>query len=171
MKKSLFRVIVAAAVLSPAIPANAALINYNEQFDVSSIHYNLNFQANDTGTTIITNFNGTAGTDALTLSPISSPLSPDNGFDPTTIADVGGWNMTRVGGLGFHDTVSGNDFLLSVDRFPSISFLSLSSSAGWSVSVGNYSHFPFSVSSIPLPAAAWLFLSSLIGLLGLKQRR
>ena len=48
MKKSLFRVIVAAAVLSPAIPANAALIDYNEQFDdVSSIHYNLNFQAND----------------------------------------------------------------------------------------------------------------------------
>ena len=171
MKKSLFRVIVAAAVLSPAIPANAALINYNEQFDVSSIHYNLNFQANDTGTTVITNFSGTAGTDALTLSPVGSPLSPDNVFDPITIADVVGWNMTRVGGLGFHDTVSGNDFLLSVDRFPSISFLSLSSSAGWSVSVGNYSHFPFSVSSIPLPAAAWLFLSSLIGLLGLKQRR
>lgn len=65
MKKSLLRVIAAVAVLAPAMSANAALFDYNEQFDANSIHYNLNFQANDTSTT----FNVTAGTDALTLAP------------------------------------------------------------------------------------------------------
>jgi hypothetical protein len=93
MKKiSLLRVIAAVAVLTPAISANAALVDYNEQFVANNILYNLNFQADDTIITVITTFNGTAGTDALTLAPIGLFGYSDNWFDPATIATRGGWN-------------------------------------------------------------------------------
>ncbi len=157
MKISLLRVIAAVAALAPAISANAALVDYHEHFDANSIHYNLNFQADDSIITVITTFNGTAGTDALTLVPTGLFGLSDNLFDPTTFAQ-GGWN---INGLGFHNSVSGEDFNL----YNSGPYLNLAHIAdiysGYAVS--NYS-------PVPVPAAIWLFVSGL-GLLTVGRRK
>jgi hypothetical protein len=169
MKKSLFRVIAAVAVLTPAISANAALFNYNEQFDSNNgVHFNLNFTANNTGITEITSFNGTAGTDVLTLiAPGGFPaMDPnDNLFDPSTLATSGGWSFY---GVSFHGTASGYDFNLYLDQDNSLYLLTDMPQA-----VGNPTNYSYSaspVSSVPVPAAVWLFASGL-GLLTFGRRK
>ncbi len=165
MKKiSLLRVIAAVAVLAPVMSANAALFDYNEQFDANSIHYNLNFQANDTGTTVITTFNGTAGTDALTLAPTGLFGFSDNLFDPATIATKGGWNYN---GLGFHNSVSGVAFNLYFSG-SEIKLAYPGNNDGYTTS--NYTFSSSPVSSVPVPAAVWLFASGL-GLLTAGRRK
>ena len=169
MKKYLLRVIATVAVLAPAISANAALFNYNEQFDGNGMHFNLNFTAGDTALTVITNFNGTAVTDGTTDTVVLTLLAPDgfaandNLFDPTTIATAGGWNN----GISF-STVSDN-FIIYNDSYQG---LSLYSSMPVDTLITNYSFSPPPVSSVPVPAAVWLFASGL-GLLtfGFKKRQ
>ena len=168
MKKiSLLRVIAAVAVLTPAISANAALFNYNEQFDSNNgVHFNLNFTANDTGITEITNFNGTAGTDVLTLiAPGGYPGSDanDNLFDPSTLATSGGWSYY---GVSVHGTASGYDFNLYNDN-PLYLLTNMPQADG---TVKNYSYSASPVSSVPVPAAVWLFASGL-GLLTVGRRK
>jgi len=171
MKKiSLLRVIAAVAVLTPAISANAALFNYNEQFDNNGVHFNLNFTANDTGTTVITNFNGTADTDALTLiAPGGFPGGfdeNDNLFDPTTLATAGGWNFN---GVSAHGTDSGYDFNFYFDNAVN-SLLLLTNMPQAIDTLTNYSYSASPVSSVPVPAAFWLFASGL-GLLTVGRRK
>ncbi len=169
MKKSLFRVMAAVAVLTPAISANAALFNYNEQFDNNGVHFNLNFTANDTGTTVITNFNGTADTDVLTLiAPGGFPASDanDNLFDPSTLATAGGWSFN---GVSAHGTDSGYDFNLYFDNSVNSLYL-LTTMPQATDTLTNYSYSASPVSSVPVPAAVWLFASGL-GLLTFGRRK
>ena len=161
MKKSLLRVITAVAVLAPAISANAALFNYNEQFDGNGMHFNLNFTADDTVPTVINDFNGTAGTFVLTLLAPGVFEANDNLFDPTTIATTGGWNN----GISF-STVSDN-FIIYNDSYQG---LSLYSSMPVDTLVTNFSFSSPPVSSVPVPAAVWLFASGL-GLLTFGRRK
>ncbi len=161
MKISLLRVIAAVAALAPVISANAALVDYNEQFVANNILYNLNFQADDTVPTEITIFNGTAGTDALTLAPIRLFGYSDNWFNPATIATQGGWNSY---GLGFHNSVSGEDFNV-YNYSTAIQLAYLGNLIGYTTS--NYSYSP---SPVPVPAAVWLFASGL-GLLTVGRRK
>ena len=172
MKKSLLRVIAAVAVLTPAISAHASLLNYNEQFDGNGMHFNLNFQASDTGTTVITTFNGTAGTDPLAL------IAPggrdnDNVFVPATFATTGGWNSN---GLAFHDTVSGYNFQLfyGYGYNPATgqlgNLLQFNSDMPQADTFANFTYSSSPVSSVPVPAAVWLFASGL-GLLTVGRRK
>ena len=168
MKKiSLFRVIAAVAALTPAISANAALFNYNERFDsINGVHFNLNFTADDTGTTVITNFNGTAGTDVLTLiAPGGFPVvgPNDNLFDPSTLATAGGWSYR---GVSAHGTDSGYNFNL----YFYANSLFLNTNMPSVQGVTNYSYSASPVSSVPVPAAVWLFASGL-GLLTVGRRK
>ncbi|MEI6334168.1 MAG: hypothetical protein WCS87_06375 [Methylococcaceae bacterium] len=163
MKKSLLRVIAAVAVLAPAISANAALFNYNEQFDGNGMHFNLNFTADDTVPTVITNFNGTADTAVLTLLA-PGEYSNDNLFAPTTLsATTGGWNSD---GIGFKNTVSGEYFTVYNDLFQGLSLIS----SMYEYTFNNFSYSSSAVSSVPVPAAAWLFASGL-GLLTVGRRK
>ncbi|MFI3198591.1 MAG: VPLPA-CTERM sorting domain-containing protein [Methylococcaceae bacterium] len=170
MKKiSLLRVIAAVAVLIPAISANAALFNYNQQFDSNNggVHFNLNFTANDTGNTVITTFNGTAGTtagtDALTLIAPGGLGGNNNLFNPSTLATTGGWDFN---GVSFHGTVSGFDF----NFFLSDNLYLISTRPQTNGTVKNYSYSASPVSSVPVPAAVWLFASGL-GLLTVGRRK
>ena len=167
MKKSLLRVIATVAVLAPAISANAALFNYNEQFDGNGMHFNLNFTADDTVTTVITNFNGTAVTDDTTDTAVLTLLAPegfaanDNVFAPTTIATTGGWND----GISFSTVYENFIIYNDIDQG-----LSLYSSMPVDTLITNYSFSSPSVSSVPVPAAVWLFASGL-GLLSFGRRK
>lgn len=162
MNKSLLRFIASVAMLVPAFSANAALYNYNEQFDGNGMHFNLNFTADDTGTSVITTFNGTGDTDVLTLIAPGDFEGNENMFDPTTLATGGGWNL---GGISFHDTVSGYDFNVYND-----SGLTLFSNMFVLDTFNNYSFSKAPVSSVPVPAAVWFFTSGL-GLLTVGRRK
>ncbi|MFI3197096.1 MAG: VPLPA-CTERM sorting domain-containing protein, partial [Methylococcaceae bacterium] len=144
------------------------LFNYNEQFDSNNgVHFNLNFIANDTGTTVITTFNGTAGTDVLTLiAPGGFPGidANDNLFDPSTLATAGGWSYQ---GVSFHGTASGYDFNLFFDTDSLYLLTNMPQADG---TVKNYSYSASPVSSVPVPAAVWLFSSGL-GLLTVGRRK
>lgn len=161
MKKSLLRVIAAVAVLVPTISANAALYNYTEQFDGNGMHFNLNFTADDTSTTVITTFNGTADTDILILLAPDIYNLNDNLFDPSTIATEGGWGFN---GISFHNTVSGDDFNVYND-------LGLTMTSTMPVT-DTFNNFTYSASPVPVPvpAALWLFASGL-GLLTVGCRK
>ncbi|MEI6334174.1 MAG: hypothetical protein WCS87_06405 [Methylococcaceae bacterium] len=170
MKKSLLRVIATVAILVSAISANAALFNYNEQFDGNGMHFNLNFTADDTVTTVITNFNGTAVTDGTTDTTALTLLAPDefsndNRFAPTTLsATTGGWNSN---GIGFKNTVSGDYFNVYNDIYGG---LMLQSTMSVPDTFNNFIHSSSAVSSVPVPAAVWLFASGL-GLLTFGRRK
>ena len=110
MKKiSLLRVITAVAVLTPTMSANATLFDYNEQFDADGIHYSLSFTADDTITTEVTALFGTAGPHALILAPLNLFGYSNNMFNPDIFSSRGGWDL---GGIGFHNTVTGLDYNL-----------------------------------------------------------
>lgn len=59
------------------------------------------------------------------------------------------------------------------DAVPGTYYLSMFANAGWQTSQGTFSLTvqPYAVSSVPVPAAAWLFGSSLIGLAGMVRRK
>ncbi len=158
MKKSLLRVIAAVAVLTPAMSANAALINYNEQFDAYGTHFNLNFQASDTGTTVITTASGTAGTDALSLIDPGNYLGNDNAFNPATAVTAGGWSYN---GISFHNAVSNANYNLYFDG--DLQITNPVAGAG-AQNVANYA------AVVPVPSAVWLFASGL-GLLTFSRRK
>jgi hypothetical protein len=169
MNTSLLQFIAAVAMLAPAISANAALFNYNEQFEGNGMHFNFNFTADDTSTTVITDFNGTADTDVLTLiNPIPSSNSyfNDNLFDPTTLATTGGWNAN---GISVHHTVSGYDFNVYYDG-TNLTMFSSNPNVVDTFSNYSFSASPTAVSSVPVPAAVWLFASGL-GLLTFGRRK
>ena len=134
------------------------------------MHFNLNFIADDTVTTVITNFNGTAVTDNTTDTAVLTLLAPggfvdagnDNLFDPTTLATAGGWNGN---GIGFQNTVPGDKFDVYYNQG-----LSLYSSMNVSDTFNNFSYSSSAVSSVPVPAAVWLFASGL-GLLTFGRRK
>ncbi|WP_262965686.1 PEP-CTERM sorting domain-containing protein [Methylobacter psychrophilus] len=165
MNKYLLRVIATVAVLAPAISANAAPYNYNEQFDANSIHYNLNFTADDTDITVITTFNGTADLDTLILAPTGLFGFSNNVFDPATLVTTGGWDNY---GLGFHNSVSGLDFNLWLGSGDL--YLAHINDTELGYVISNYIFSSSPVSSVPVPTAVWLFASGL-GLLGFGRRK
>jgi MYXO-CTERM domain-containing protein len=85
---------------------------FTQTFDLSGIHYTLNFIADGTSQTAVTALtNSFAGTDPLTLLAPGSISQNDNLFDPTTTDPAlgGGWSLF---GIGFHDTVTNLDYSL-----------------------------------------------------------
>jgi hypothetical protein len=91
-------------------PAFATPELFTQTFDLSGVHYTLNFTADDTSQTVITALaDSFAGTDPLTLLAPNSISSNDNLFDPTATDPAlgGGWSLS---GIGLHDIVTNLDY-------------------------------------------------------------
>jgi len=118
------------------------------------------------------NFFGNTGMHQSTL-PITATSITSNG----AILDMSGWNVTW-GGISSIPMIPQGDVLLNCTAGSSCSNSSSYTldgtfhvvAAGFTT-VSYFLHLEGHVSSIPIPAAAWLFGSGLLGLAGVARRR